>query len=89
MLGPGRGGGGGEFKRLPSDDKLVAMFETLAEIGTLYGWVYHIEEQVDYLTSSDKAQNKRLKLFEYKSIDMEGRSRGNNLNAKLSPIVIT
>ena len=58
---PEGGGGGGEFKRLPSDDKLVAMFETLAEIGTLYGWVYHIEEQVDYLTSSDKAQNKRLK----------------------------
>ena len=68
-----------EFKRLPNDDKLVTMFETLAEIGTLYGRVYNVEEQVDYLTSSDKAQNERLKLLEYKSIDMEARSRRNNL----------
>ena len=67
------------FRGLSTDDKLVTMFETLSDIGSLHGRVQNIERQVENLVSSDSVQNDRIRLVEYKSIDMEARSRRNNL----------
>ena len=55
------------------------MFEALTEIGSLHGRVHNVERKVETLESSYMDQNERLKLVEYKSIDMEARSRRNNL----------
>ena len=67
------------FRGLSTDDKLVTMFKTLTDIGSLHGRVQNIERQVENLVVSDSVQNDRLRLIEYKSIDMEARSRRNNL----------
>ena len=68
-----------DFRDLSTDEKLVTMFEALTEIGSLHGRVQNVERKVEKLESSNMAQNERLKLVEYKSIDMEARSRRNNL----------
>ena len=61
------------------------MFEALTEIGSLHGRVHNVERKVETLESSYMDQNERLKLVEYKSIDMEARSRRYNLICRGHP----
>ena len=66
-----------EFRGLSTDEKLVTMFETLTELSQTR--VQKVEHRVDKLETSSRAYDARLQLMEYKSIDMEARSRRNNL----------
>ena len=68
-----------EFRGLSTDEKLVTMFEAITDLGSLSDRVCNVEEKVAGLEMSNKAHDDRLKLVEYKSIDMEARSRRNNL----------
>ena len=68
-----------EFRGLPTDEKLVTMFEAITEIGSLYGRVENVEHNVEKLKIRSQAHDNRIRLVEYKSIDMEARSRRNNL----------
>ena len=68
-----------EFRGLPTDEKLVTMFEAITEISSLYGRVENVEHNVEKLKVRSEAHDNRIRLVEYKSIDMEARSRRNNL----------
>ena len=68
-----------EFRGLSTDEKLVTMFEALTEIGSLSGRMQNVECSVEILETINMAHNERITLLEYKSIDMEARSRRNNL----------
>ena len=68
-----------QFKGLPIDDKLVTMFEAITEIGSVQGRIQTVETEVCNLNSKYEAHNSRIKLLVYKSIDLEARSRRNNL----------
>ena len=66
-----------EFRALSTDEKLVTMFEELTEISS--DRMYNVENKVEILETVSMAHDDRLTLLEYKSIDMEARSRRNNL----------
>ena len=68
-----------EFKELSTDDKLVTMFELMSDIGSLHNHINKIETHVQTLHSTNMVQNDRIKVIEYKTIDMEARNRRNNL----------
>lgn len=68
-----------EFKRLSTDDKLVKLFEVMTDIGSLYGRVQDVETKVHNLKLTTEAHDQRIKLVEYKSLDLEARSRRSNL----------
>ena len=66
------------FKDMPTDDKLVSLFEIMISgFGSMNSRVNNIENNVHALIS-EKA-DRRIKLLEYKSIDQETRSQRNNL----------
>ena len=60
-----------EFKELSTDDKLVTMFELMSDIGSLHNHINKIETHVQTLHSTNMVQNDRIKVIEYKTIDME------------------
>ena len=66
-----------EFRGLSTDEKLVTMFETLTELSQTR--VQKVEHRVEKLETRSRAYDARLQLMEYKRIDMEARSRRNNL----------
>ena len=66
-----------EFRGLSTDEKLVTMFEILTELSQTR--VQKVEHRVEKLETSSRAYDARLQLMENKSIDMEARSRRNNL----------
>lgn len=68
-----------EFKELSLDDKLVTMFEAINNIGSMQGRLRKVETEVADLKLKSDAHDDRIKLVEYKSIDLEARSRRNNL----------
>ena len=69
-----------QFKTLSMDDKLVTMFETMTEkFGSMHGRMQTVETEVRGLNSKYEVHDSRIKLIEYKSIDLEARSRRNNL----------
>lgn len=68
-----------KFKELSTDDKLVTMFEAITDIGSLNGRILNIESDMQKLQSRNLDHERRIKLVEYKSIDLEARSRRNNL----------
>ena len=66
-----------EFRGLSTDEILVTMIETLTVLSQTR--VQKVENRVEKLETSSRAYDARLQLMEYKSIDMEARSRRNNL----------
>lgn len=68
-----------EFKELATDDKLVTLFELMSCVDSQQGRLNNIEETVDFLGSEVFKTNDRVKLLEYKSIDLETRNRRHNL----------
>ena len=66
-----------EFRGLSTDEILVTMIETLTELSQ--NRVQKVENRVEKLKTSSRAYDACLQLMEYKSIDMEARSRRNNL----------
>lgn len=68
-----------EFKALPADDKLVKLFELMTSVGLQNTRLCSVEENLTSLNSKMQNTQDRVKLLEYKSIDIECRSRRNNL----------
>ena len=67
------------FRNLTTDEKLVTMFDAITNIGSLGSRVQKVESRVTILESNNASHDARLRLLEYKSIDMEARSRRHNL----------
>ena len=68
-----------DFRALPTDDKLVTLFELMNNVGIQSARLSTLEKTVDTLNKNTSLSESRLKLLEYKSIDSEVRSRRNNL----------
>lgn len=68
-----------EYERLTVDDKLSVMFSEMKTIGQKVNSCVEIHTKVQNIESSLSEQDRRIKLLEYKSIDLEARSRRNNL----------
>ena len=68
-----------QFKQMPTDDKLVSLFEIMKEFGSLSTRMSGLEEDIDSIFAQNTITEKRLKVLEYKSIDQEARNRRNNL----------
>ena len=64
---------------MSTDDKLVSLFEIMSQLGSVTTRVGELEEDVETILAHSTVTDKRLKLFEYKSIDQEPRSWRNNL----------
>lgn len=67
------------FKTLSTDDKLVTMIDMLTLTHSLATCVSNIEQHVHILLSHGEIINNRLKVLENKSIDVEARSRSQNM----------
>ena len=63
-----------EFKKLNTDDKLVTMFTMLSNVS-----LTKVEKNITEILNETNSNNTRLKKLEYKSIDLEARSRRLNL----------
>ena len=68
-----------DFKALQTDDKLVTLFELMTCVGSQNVRLNFVEENVNALNSEMGKLQDRIKLLEYRSIDIETRSRRNNL----------
>ena len=61
------------------DDKLVLMFDMMTGFTSLNKRVQNIEHNIESMLLQNDETNRRMKYLEYKSIDLESRSRRNNL----------
>lgn len=68
-----------ELKKLPVDEKLNVLMEGISNIGLIKCRIDRIESDMYISCASHEVTNERLKLLEYKSIDMESRARETNL----------
>ena len=68
-----------DFKALPTDDKLVTLFELMTNVGSVHGRIGQVENKVNDFHNQVSQNVSRIKLLEYKSIDAETRSRRHNL----------
>ena len=68
-----------DFKALPTDDKLVTLFELMTNVGSVHGRIGQVENKVNDIHNRVSQNVSRIKLLEYKSIDAETRSRRHNL----------
>ena len=69
----------GEYEKLPLDGKLSILFKQMNNIGQRVEDCVSLTYKVNSLKSSMHDHDRRLKRLEYKSIDLEARSRRNNL----------
>ena len=67
------------FDTLSTGDKLSALFHKLTQVECKVDKVMPLAERVKKSENVIKSQQNRLKLLEYKSIDIESRSRRGNL----------
>ena len=67
------------FESLSSGDKLSALFHKLTQVEAKVDKVMPLAERVKRSENVIKSQQNRVKLLEYKSIDIESRSRRRNL----------
>lgn len=77
-----------EFKKMSTDNKLVSIFEIMTSFGSLNTRVDSLEGHVHSLLALNVESEKRMKLLEYKSIDLEARNRRNNLIFRGHPEVL-
>lgn len=68
-----------DFDTLSSDEKLSAMFNKLMQVEQKVDCVQSLSTRVSKAETVIKSHENRLKLLEYKSIDIESRSRRRNL----------
>ena len=68
-----------QFKAMSVDDKLVSMFDMMTGFTSLNKRVQNIEHNIESMLLQNDETNRRMKYLEYKSIDLESRSRRNNL----------
>ena len=68
-----------EYGSLNTDDKLCVMFARMSSIEQKVDDCLSFHNQVKFIENSVYQHDVRLKLLEYKSIDLEARSRRNNL----------
>jgi hypothetical protein len=68
-----------EYNKLSIDDKLSVMFTQMNTIGHKVEDCLNIYRQVHNIETKMSEHEFRIKLLEYKSIDLEARSRRNNL----------
>lgn len=76
------------FRKMSTDDKLVSLFEIMTSFGSMNTRVSDLEDDVHALLSLNNASERRIKLLEYKSIDLEARNRRNNLIFRGHPEVM-
>lgn len=70
------------------DDKLVSIFEIMTSFGSLNTRVDSLEGHVHSILALNVESEKRMKLLEYKSIDLEARNRRCNLIFRGHPEVL-
>ena len=75
-------------KKMSTDDKLVSIFEIMTSFGSLNTRVDSLEGHVHSLLALNVESEKRMKLLEYKSIDLEARNRRCNLIFRGHPEVL-
>jgi hypothetical protein len=68
-----------DFEKLSADDKLSVMFAEMSNIGRKVDQCLSLHHKVHSLETQMSEHNFRLSLLEYKSLDLEARSRRNNL----------
>ena len=68
-----------QFKAMSVDDKLVSMFDMMTGFTSLNTRVQNIEHNIESMLLQNDETNRCMKYLEYKSIDLESRSRRNNL----------
>ena len=61
-----------QFKALSTDEKLVSLYDMMLSFGSLNTRVNNLECSVRSLIDNNVVSDNRIKLLEYKSIDMEG-----------------
>ena len=76
------------FKKMSTDDKLVSIFEIMTSFGSLNTRVDSLEGHVHSILALNVESEKRMKLLEYKSIDLEARNRRCNLIFRGHPEVL-
>lgn len=76
------------FRKMSTDEKLVSLFEIITSFGSMNSRVSDLEDDVHALLSLNNASERRIKLLEYKSIDLEARNRRNNLIFRGHPEVM-
>lgn len=68
-----------DFKKLSTDDKLISLYDMMLSLGSVNARVQDLEHDVQALTARNLDYDTRIKYLEYKNIDLEARSRRNNL----------
>ena len=74
-----KNGGNVDFDKLSTDGKLTALFSKLSQVDSKVERVVPLVERVKKSEAAIRSHQNRLKLLEYKSIDIESRSRRRNL----------
>ena len=77
-----------QFKAMSVDDKLVSMFDIMADFTSLNTRVHSIEQSMEAILVQNDNTNRRMQYLEYKSIDVKSRSRRNNLIFRGLPEVL-
>lgn len=67
------------FDNLPHDEKLSALFSRLAVVDVKVDSLTDMNKRLGQAETVIKSHSDRLKLLEYRSIDIEARSRRNNI----------
>jgi hypothetical protein len=68
-----------ELKKLPSDEKLNVILEGMSNMGLLKYRLDSIESTVYINCARNEVTDQRVKLLEYRSIDLEARAREQNV----------
>ena len=68
-----------QFRELSTDDKLVTLFELMSSVSTVSTRLHKTENNVASLQCTVKNDQSRIRVLEYKSIDLEARNRRHNL----------
>ena len=67
------------FKKMNSDEKLCCMFDILGNLAPLAYRLDTLERDMFFSSAIHDVNTTRIRLLEYKSIDIEARSKQNNL----------
>lgn len=67
------------FRKMTIDDKLVTLFDMMNGVNNIVNRVQRLESSVQNVAQQADNNAHRINVLEYKSIDLEARSRRNNL----------
>jgi len=76
-----------DYKKLSLDDKMLTMFTAINGIGDKVDRCLSLNTKVNKLEEDLESQDSRILYLEYKALDLEARSRRNNLLIKGLPEV--